>query len=180
MKNRNDLIPFSKWDIKEVFSRRSFCELSLTFFVLYFVVGCARVPFPKSRVVPAYWPTKGWQTSTPEQQGMDSRVLADALNYVGERAMALHSLLIVRHGYVILDAYFYPYAGNTVHDVASVTKSITSSLIGLAFEKGYITDLNRTVFDFFPELKATILDADKKQLAIRDLMTMSSGWTPGW
>lgn len=155
-------------------------QLAVTFFVLYVAVGCMRVPFLKSRAVPAYWPTKGWQTSTPEQQGMDSKVLADALDYVGERDLTLHSLLIVRHGYVILDAYFYPYTGETAHDIASVTKSITASLIGLALEKGYIKDLNRSVFDFFPELNATILATDKKPLAIKDLMTMSSGLNCGY
>ena len=70
-----------------------------------------RVPFLESRVVPAHWPTKGWQTSTPEKQGMDSKILADALDYIRERDLALHSLLIVRHGYVVLDAYFYPLKG---------------------------------------------------------------------
>jgi CubicO group peptidase (beta-lactamase class C family) len=159
---------------------RKLYQLALTFFFLYFVGGCARGPFLKSRGVPAYWPTKGWQTSTPERQGMDSKVLADALDHVGERNLALHSLLIVRHGYVILDAYFYPYTGETVHDVASVTKSITSSLIGLAFEKGFIKDLNRSVLDFFPELNATILGADKKQITIKDLLTMSSGLNCGY
>ena len=155
-------------------------QLALMFFILYVVVGCRRVPYPKSRTVPTYWPSKGWQTSTPEQQGMDSKVLADALDYVEERDLALHSLLIVRHGYVILDAYFYPYTGETVHDVASVTKSITSSLIGLAFEKGYIRDLNCSVFDFFPELNVTTLAADKKNLTIKDLMTMSTGLNCGY
>jgi len=155
-------------------------QLALSFFVVYLIVGCTRVPLLKSRTVPDYWPTSGWQTSTPEQQGLDSNVLADALDYVGEQDLALHSLLIVRHGYVVLDAYFYPYTGETVHDVASVTKSITSSIIGIAFEKGYIKDLNRSVFDFFPELHATVPDADRKSFTIKDLMTMSSGLNCGY
>ena len=60
-------------------------------------------------------------------------------------------------------AYFYPYSGETVHDVASVSKSITTSLIGLALEKGYIKDLNHPVIDFFPEQKATIWAGGKWQ-----------------
>jgi len=155
-------------------------QLAVMFFVLYVFVGCTRVPFRESRTVPAYWPTKGWQTSTPEQQGMDSKILADALDYVRDRDLAQHSLLVVRHGYVILDAYFYPYTGESAHDVASVTKSITTSLIGLALDKGYIKDLNRSVLDFFPELNAPILAADKKHLTIKNLMTMSSGLNCGY
>ena len=162
------------------FSDFVLCQIAVTCFVLYAAVGCTRVPFLESRVAPTYWPTKGWQTSTPEQQGMDSNVLADALDYVRQHDLALHSLLIVRHGYVILDAYFYPYSGETVHDVASITKSITTSLVGLALEKGHIKDLNRSVIDFFPELNATVLSGAKKHITIKDLMTMSSGLNCGY
>jgi CubicO group peptidase (beta-lactamase class C family) len=155
-------------------------KLAVTFFVLGVVTGCTREPLFESRTIPAYWPTTGWQTSTPEQQGMDSEVLSDALVYVKKREMALHSLLIVRHGYVVLDAYFYPYAGEYAHDVASVTKSITSSLIGIAIKKGYIRDMNRAVFAFFPALIERNLGAEKKQITIRDLLSMSSGLNCGY
>ena len=63
---------------------------------------------------------------------MDSEKLAQALDYVRLHEIPIHSLLIVRNGYVVLDAYFYPFHAGQVHDVASVTKSITSTLIGIA------------------------------------------------
>ena len=161
---------------------KNLVQLAVTFFALYGAVGCCtRVPFLKPRDVdPTYWPTKGWKMSTPEQQGVDSNILADALEFVKERNLALHSLLIVRHDYVILDVYFYPYSGETVHDGASVTKSITTSLIGLALEKGYIKDLNSSVFDFFPELMTRILADDKKNITMKALMTVSSGLNCGY
>ena len=79
-----------------------------------------------------YWPTHGWRSSTPEVQGMDSEVLAQIFEYVRLHQIPIHSLLIVRNGYVVLDAYFYPFQAGQVHDAASVTKSITSTLIGIA------------------------------------------------
>jgi len=76
----------------------------------------------------ATWPTEGWQTSNPEEQGMDSERLAEALDFLQEHREEyhLHSLLIIRHGYIVADVYFYPFAPGMMHDLASVTKSFSS------------------------------------------------------
>src|SRR5207302_11420744 len=81
---------------------------------------------PKPQPPPIIWPTNGWQTSTPEAQGIDSTVLADALMQIRERRIPVTSLLIERHGKIVLDSYFYPFADNRTHNVYSVTKSVTS------------------------------------------------------
>ncbi len=49
----------------------------------------------------------------------------------------MHSVTVIRHGYVVLDAYFYPYQATAPHGVASVTKSITAALVGIAVDKGH-------------------------------------------
>lgn len=59
-----------------------------------------------------YWPTHAWRTSTPEAQGMDSEVLAQAFDYIRQHHVPIHSWLIVRNGYVVLDAYFFPFQGH--------------------------------------------------------------------
>lgn len=84
---------------------------------------------------PDYWPTAGWRTSTPEEQGIDSEELAELMDYLSE---GIDSLMIIRNGYVVLDAYFYPFTEGMLHDLASATKSFTSSLIGIALEQGNI------------------------------------------
>jgi hypothetical protein len=81
--------------------------------------------------VPDYWPTEAWQSSTPEAQGIDSALLADALLVWRQQNVQIHSLQIVRNGYMVADATFYPYDGQTIHDVASVTKSVMTTLIGM-------------------------------------------------
>lgn len=68
--------------------------------------------------------------------------MAEALDYVRSKGITLHSFLIVRNGVVILDAYFYPYTGRELHDVASVTKSFTSAAIGIAMQQGYIKSVD--------------------------------------
>src|SRR5688572_31781131 len=77
-----------------------------------------------------------WPTAAPEDAGFDSSALVQLFDYVGKHETPVHSVQIVRHGKLVLDAYFYPYDGSTRHDVASVTKSMTSTLIGLAVERG--------------------------------------------
>lgn len=73
-----------------------------------------------------FWPTNGWREATPESQGLESGALADAFDFIREKRIAVHSFPIVRHGFVVLDASFYPDEPGAVHDLASVTKSVTS------------------------------------------------------
>jgi CubicO group peptidase (beta-lactamase class C family) len=115
-----------------------------------------------------------WKTASPESQGLDSAVLAEALDYVRARKIPVHSFLIVRNGKMILDAYFYPYQGREVHDVASVTKSFTSAAIGIAIGKGHFRDVDQKVLSILP-LAASNSDRRKESLSIRHLLTMTSG-----
>src|SRR6266498_2126928 len=98
-----------------------------------------------SPVESAGFPNAGWKTASPESQGLDSAVLAEALDYVRLQKIPAHSFLIMRNGRIVLDAYFYPYLGREVHDVASVTKSVTSILVGIAIEKGYLKGVDQKV-----------------------------------
>lgn len=120
------------------------------------------------------FPTASWKTATPESQGLDSAILAEALDYVRTKGIPLHSFLIVRNGVVVLDAYFYPYTGREVHDVASVTKSFTSAAIGIAIEQGYIKGVDESVLSLLPRAFADS-DPRRRSLSIRHLLTMTSG-----
>lgn len=123
---------------------------------------------------PDYWPTNGWQTSTPEAQGIDSALLADALLAWREQNVQIHSLQIVRNGYMVADATFYPYDGQTIHDVASVTKSVMTTLIGIAADQGKL-NLDDKMVSFFPDRTIANLDARKEAITVRHLVSMTSG-----
>jgi CubicO group peptidase (beta-lactamase class C family) len=90
------------------------------------------------------------------------------------RHLPVHSLLIERHGAIVLDAYFNPFADNQLHDVASVTKSVVSTLVGIAEAKQQLTDVNTPVSALLPESK---FDADprKARLTLAHLLSMTSG-----
>ncbi len=107
-----------------------------------------KVPKPKI-------PDEIFSFSAPEEKGFSSKGLCDIFNYVKENKINIHSLLIVRNKKIVPDAYFYPFRSDLRHDIASCTKSITSILIGIAIDKGYIKSEDQLVSTFFPEIKRT-------------------------
>lgn len=124
--------------------------------------------------VPDYWPTEGWRESTPEEQGVDSGKLADALLAMREQKVNIHSLLIVRNGRVIVDAYFYPYDGKSVHNLRSDTKSVTTTLIGIAIDQGKLS-LDQPMISFFPDITISHPDPLLEAVTIKDLVMMANG-----
>jgi CubicO group peptidase (beta-lactamase class C family) len=123
---------------------------------------------------PAYWPTEEWRSSTPEEEGIDSEMLAEGLQTIRDENIHIHSLLIIRNGSVVLDAYFYPYDGKTVHELASVTKSLMTTLIGIAADQGKL-DLDEPIVSFFTDRAVANRDPLKEKITVRHLARMSSG-----
>jgi CubicO group peptidase (beta-lactamase class C family) len=128
----------------------------------------------RQATAPAYWPTQGWQSGTPEEQGLDSAKLAEGLLAMREQNINIHSLLAIRNGKVVVDAYFYPYDGKTVHNVASVTKSVMTTLIAIAADQGKLT-LDAPLVSFFPDRTIANRDARKEQITVRHLASMANG-----
>jgi CubicO group peptidase (beta-lactamase class C family) len=95
-----------------------------------------------------------------------------------DRKLPIHSLLIVRDGFVVLDAAFYPYDGSTPHDLASVTKSVTTTLLGIALDQHKLK-LNDRVVSFFRDRTIANLDARKARMTVADLASMTSGFSCG-
>src|SRR5262245_40399266 len=67
-----------------------------------------------------------WPRALPEEAGLDSAALVEMFDSARENKIPVHSIQIVRRGKLVLDSYFYPYRADMRHDIASVTKSVTS------------------------------------------------------
>ena len=119
------------------------------------------------------WPTKAWDVSTPEEQGMDSRAVARLIDDVGTYKQ--DSLLIVRNGKIVADAYYAPYVAGIRHDLRSVTKSFVSTVIGVLVQQGKLKNVDRPVLDFFPDRTIANLDERKKAITVQNLLDMASG-----
>jgi CubicO group peptidase (beta-lactamase class C family) len=93
------------------------------------------------------WPTKEWRTSTPEEQGMDSTTLANLIDFGATHE--LESLLIVRHGTIVAEAYYAPFRAGVKHRINSATKSVIGTLIAIALKEGLLDGLNHRVNGLF-------------------------------
>jgi len=105
---------------------------------------------------------------------MDSTVLAGMFDYIERQRANVHSVLIIRNGYLVLEAYFYPYHSNRVHPVLSCSKSFLSALIGSAIADEYL-DLDDKALDFFPGRTIANDDPRKREITVEHLLTMRSG-----
>jgi CubicO group peptidase (beta-lactamase class C family) len=122
-----------------------------------------------------YWPAESWRTSTPEAQGLSSADLAKAFDYIAKEKINIHSLLVVRNGYLLLEAYFYPIAREDLHDICSCTKSVSSTLVGIALDQGKIRSVKESLTALFPGRQLQNDSARKRRITLEHLLTMSSG-----
>jgi CubicO group peptidase (beta-lactamase class C family) len=151
------------------------------------VLALIYVPSPKfgpvtyEPIAPDYWPTAGFQISTPEEQGMDSEKLVEMLAFYEEQSaedseIAIDSISIVRNGYLVADIYLNPlYPKDTKHIIHSCTKSTMSALIGIAIEQGHIESVDVPVVDFFADKEFEITDERMAEVTLEDLLTMQTG-----
>lgn len=121
------------------------------------------------------WPAAEWSRSEPEAQGMSSTKLAAMLERIKSDNPGICSVTIVRHGSVILDVRISPFGHGVRHDIHSCTKSVLSALVGIAIDRGDLPGPDTPVLDFFPGYEIANLDADKRALTLRHLLTMTAG-----
>ncbi|MBL7167222.1 serine hydrolase [Candidatus Bathyarchaeota archaeon] len=123
-----------------------------------------------------YWPTAEWPTSIPEEQSMNSKKLAQMMEYIDEQGFAIDSVMVVRNGHIVLEEFPNPnYYQDRLHELYSVTKSFTSALIGIAIHEGCLDSVEQKVVDFFPDREISNLDARKQNMTLEHLLIMTSG-----
>ena len=115
--------------------------------------------------------------STPEAEGLSSEAVIqfiDAAESVRDSSIELHSFMIVRHGKVLAEGWWSPYRRGLRHTMYSVSKSFTSTAIGLAVAEGRLK-LTDKVVSFFPESLPDTVSPYLAQLDVDDLLKMSVG-----
>jgi len=126
-----------------------------------------------------YWPGREWRTAEPESQGVDSDALGAVIDRVLGQNLGVHSLLVIRHGYLVLHADFYPYNSSSLHDLASVTKSVTSVLAGIAVGQGLIR-MDQPMLSYFPKEAPANPDPRERGITVADVVHMESGFECGF
>jgi len=112
--------------------------------------------------------------STPEAQGVASAAILDFVQSADQQVDAMNSFMLVRHGHVVAEGWWSPYAAALPHSMYSLSKSFTSTAVGLAIADGKLS-LGDEVLKFFPDKSPPQPGANLKQMRVRDLLRMSTG-----
>ncbi|TFD34159.1 serine hydrolase domain-containing protein [Cryobacterium cryoconiti] len=112
--------------------------------------------------------------STPEAEGISSAAIVDFIAAAEEQLESLHSLMVVRHGRVVAEGWWSPYAAQHPHSLFSVSKSFTSTAVGLAIGEGRLT-LDSLIVDLLPDELPAQIDPHLAALTVRHLLTMTTG-----
>ncbi len=129
-------------------------------------VACAIIPgMAKAQDLPR---------STPEAQGVASHALFNLVNALESKIDHVHSLMVVRHGNVIAEGWWRPYAADKPHMLFSLSKSFTSTAIGMLQAEGRLS-INDTLVKYFPEAKSKDPKNHIDDLRLRDMLCMSTG-----
>jgi CubicO group peptidase (beta-lactamase class C family) len=129
----------------------------------------------------------GWTIDTPENVGLDGARLCGITARLAAMNADVHAVVVVRHGKLVFEQYFsgyddpwgapegqFHFDATTRHDMRSVSKSVTSLLVGIAIDRKLISGVDEPVVKFFPEFESLKTPGWDK-ITIRDLLTMSSG-----
>ncbi len=113
--------------------------------------------------------------SSPEAQGISSRAILDFVEALDEEMPdEIHSMMLRRHGKVVAQGWWAPYGADFPHMLYSLSKSFTSTAIGMAVDEGLIS-LDDPVISFFPEDLPAEPSANLRAMRIRDLLRMNTG-----
>src|ERR1035438_8061182 len=112
--------------------------------------------------------------STPEEQGISSAALLGFVQAAEQKIDALHSFILVRHGHVVAEGWWSPYAADEPHALFSLSKSFTSAAVGLAVADGKLS-LEDTVLKFFPDEAPANPSKNLGSMRVCDLLRMCTG-----
>lgn len=112
--------------------------------------------------------------STPEAEGVSSAAIQKFIESYKKEKHELHSVMIIRHGKVISESWWSPYAPELKHSMYSVSKSWTSTAVGFAVSENKLK-VSDKVLSFFPEYADLASQGFLKDLTVKDLLTMSVG-----
>src|SRR5215510_5912055 len=128
-----------------------------------------------SRGQPCRWPTIDWETAPPETQGVDPSLLQAAFDHIERDLPNVFSLLVIHNGCLVAERYFRGHDQSYSQTVASVTKSFTSAVLGIAIAERRFPGIESRFSDLLPSVFQSIPDAGKRQISVEDALDMTTG-----
>jgi CubicO group peptidase (beta-lactamase class C family) len=124
------------------------------------------------------WPTHGWRTAAPQDAGMDPSVLAGIDHGARLPYPALRSVLVVRHGVLVVERYYHGATPASYFNVYSVTKSVTSALIGIALSEHALGSLDQPIGRLLAKHLPPNPDLRTRSATLERVLTMTAGFPP--
>ncbi|CAN5316146.1 hypothetical protein BH09GEM1_BH09GEM1_32500 [soil metagenome] len=112
--------------------------------------------------------------STPEHEGVSSAAIRDFVQAADTSIDAMNSFMLMRHGKVIAEGWWAPYEARVQHVLYSLSKSFTSTAVGLAIAEGKMS-LDDPVLKYFPDEAPAQPSANLRAMRVRDLLRMQTG-----
>ncbi len=112
--------------------------------------------------------------STPESKGISSSAIIEFIQAADRNVNSMHSFMLVRDGHVVAEAWWAPQSAEKPHVLWSLSKSFTSTAVGLAVAEGKLS-IDDPVLDFFPDQAPDEPSQHLKAMRVRDLLTMTTG-----
>jgi len=125
-------------------------------------------------IPPAQGEDSALPRSTPEEQGVSSAGIRAFVEAADRQVDTMHSFMLIRHGQVVAEGWWAPESAGKPHVLWSLSKSFTSTAVGLAVEEGKLS-IDDPVLKFFPEDAPENPSANLKAMRVRDLLTMNTG-----
>jgi len=119
----------------------------------------------------------GWDVSSLSAEGMDESLIVKATSQImNEKFKGIHSMAIVKNGRLVHEKYFKDYKRESLHRIHSITKSISSLLIGIAIDQGFIKNAEQSIYSYFPDYKSEFDKPAKRKIKIEHILTLTSGF----
>jgi hypothetical protein len=143
---------------------------------------CSGATPTQSRTEPT-WPTQEWRTSSPEEQGMDSKKLAELVDFGARRILAtpgvtpssmFDSLLVVRHGKIVVEVYYAPNAAGMPHAIYGCTQAVISTLIAITSKDGLLDSPSQLIM-VFPDLGIVAVTTGRGNYSRSELVDYIAG-----
>jgi CubicO group peptidase (beta-lactamase class C family) len=119
----------------------------------------------------------GWQVSSLAKEGVDEELITDMMTAVlAEKFPYVYSIVLVKNGKLVFEEYFYGHHRYLLQEFRSVGKSVTSELVGIAIDKGYIGGVDEKMLDYFPDFeRGPDWDSRKDGILLHHVLSMTYG-----
>ncbi len=135
-------------------------------------IGTARTDYVYRRPLAV---KDGWPVSSLSAENIDeAKIVRLVESVLREEQGRPEAILIARNGKLVLEEYFYGSSRYRLHPIQSVTKNVTSLLFGIAWDRGYVGDLDQLVYIFFPEYRGKKWIDQQYPITLAHLLTMSA------